>query len=195
MKFFVSFQTDAAAQFPQKWWGSGKRKVTMTAKYPIWNASFLWYKRESGLKESYWAPTSFPELVHVNFSIIFGKSFGPCLFCAVVQLATFSLDHLIYALAADVVITRTQTINRAWNFEGLVNMVQESSAIDWLKAFTRVGVYSTGTWNLVEWRSDVQGQENRTESWPAKMMNHFCVCLHRCRLINQLQYNYHSLLL
>ena len=192
MKLFVSFQTDAAAHFPQKWWASGKRNVTMTTtfmEYPIWNASFLWYKRETGLKESYWAPTSFPELVHVNFSIIFGKSCWPCLFCAVVQLATFSLDHVIDALAADVVITRAQTINRSWNFEGLVNMVQESSAIDWLKAFTCVGVYNTGTRNLVAWRSDVQGQENRTESWPANMMNHFRVWSHRCRLekTNQLQ--------
>ena len=96
------------------------------------------------------SPTSFSELLHVNFSLIVGKIFGPCLFCTVVQLANFSMDHVIDALAANVIITRAQTINRAWNFEGLVNMVQESSAIDWLKAFTRVGVYNTGTRNLVK---------------------------------------------
>ena len=94
--------------------------------------------------------TSFPELVHVNFSMIVGKIFGPCLFCTLVQLAHFAMDDVIDALAANVIITRSQTINRAWNFEGLVNMVQESSAIDWLKAFTRVGVYNTGTRSLVE---------------------------------------------
>ena len=94
--------------------------------------------------------TSFPELVHVNFSMIVGKIFGPCLFCTVVQPAHFVMDHVIDALAADVIITSAQTINRPWNFEGLVNMVQESSAIDWLKAFTRVGVSNTGTRSLVE---------------------------------------------
>ena len=81
--------------------------------------------------------TSFPELLHVNFSVINGKSFWPCLFCAVVQLANLSMDHVIDALAANVIITSTQTINRAWNFDDLVNMVQESSAIDILKAFTQ----------------------------------------------------------
>ena len=75
------------------------------------------------------SPTSFPELLHVNFSVIGDKIFGPCLFCAVVQLANLSMDHVIDALAADVIITSTQTINRAWNFDGLVNMAQESSAI------------------------------------------------------------------
>ena len=40
----------------------------------------------------------------------------------VVQLANFSMDHVIDALAVDVIITRTQTINRAWNFESLENM-------------------------------------------------------------------------
>ena len=55
------------------------------------------------------------------------------------------MDHVIDALAADVIITLTQTINRAWNFESLENMVQECSAIDCLKAFTRIGVYNAGT--------------------------------------------------
>ena len=57
------------------------------------------------------SPTSFPELPHVNFSVIGGKIFGPCLFCPVVQLANFSMDHVIDALAANVIITSTQTIN------------------------------------------------------------------------------------
>ena len=70
--------------------------------------------------------TSFPELLHENLSVINGKSFWPCLFCAVVQLANLSMDHVIDALAANVIISSTQTINRAWKFEGLVNMVQES---------------------------------------------------------------------
>ena len=82
----------------------------------------------------------------------------------VVQLSNFSVDHVIDALATDVIITRTQTINRAWNFESLENMVQESSALDWLKAFTRLGVHNTGTRSLVERRSEVQGQENHTEN-------------------------------
>ena len=82
--------------------------------------------------------TCFPELVHVNFSMIVSKILGLCLLCSVVQLANFSMDHVIDALAANVIITRAQTIDRARNFEGLVNMVQEGSAIDWLKAFTRV---------------------------------------------------------
>ena len=116
--------------------------------------------------------TSFPELLHVNFSVIGGKIFGPCLFCAVVQLANLSMDNVIDALAANVIITSTQTINRAWKFEGLVNMVQESSAIDWLKAFTRVGVFNTVAQSLVNWKGKVQGQETHTESWPANM-NHF----------------------
>ena len=89
------------------------------------------------------SPTSFPELLHVNFSVIGGKIFGPCLFCAVVQLANFSMDNVIDALAANVIITSTQSINRAWKFEGLVNMLQESSAIDWLKVFTPVDVFNT----------------------------------------------------
>ena len=42
-----------------------------------------------------------PELLHVNFSMIVGKIFGLCLFCTVVQLANFSMDHVIDALAAD----------------------------------------------------------------------------------------------
>ena len=81
--------------------------------------------------------------------MIIGKIFGPCLFCAVVQLANFSMDHVIDALAANVIITRAQTINRAWKFEGLVNMVQESSAIDWLEAFTPVDVSNTVVQGLV----------------------------------------------
>ena len=96
------------------------------------------------------SPTSFPELLHVNFSVIGGKSFWPCLFCAVVQLANLSMDNVIDALAANVVITSTQTINRAWKFEGLVNMVQESSAIDWLEAFTPVDVFNTVAQSLVD---------------------------------------------
>ena len=95
------------------------------------------------------SPTSFPELSHVNFSVIGGKIFGPCLFCAVVQPANLSMDHVIDALAANVIITSTQTINRAWKFEGLVNMVQESFAIDWLKAFTPVDVFNTVAQSLV----------------------------------------------
>lgn len=70
------------------------------------------------------------------------------------------MDHVIDALAADVFITRTQTISRAWNFESLENMVQECLAIDCLKAFTRIGVYNTRTRSLVKWRSEVQGREN-----------------------------------
>ena len=100
-------------------------------------------------------PTSFPELLHVNFSAIGGKIFGPCLFCAVVQLANLSMDHVIDALAANVIITSTQTRNRAWKFEGLVNMVQESSAIDWLEAFTRVGVFNTVAQSLVNRKGKV----------------------------------------
>ena len=96
------------------------------------------------------SPTSFPELLHVNFSVIGGKIFGPCLFCAVVQLANLSMNHVIDALAANVVITSTQTINRAWNFEGLVNMVQESSVIDWLEAFTPVDVFNTVAQSLFD---------------------------------------------
>ena len=110
------------------------------------------------------SPTSFPELLHVNFSVIGGKIFGPCLFCAVVQLANLSMDNVIDALAANVVITSTQTINRAWKFEGLVNMVQESSTIDWLKAFTRVDVFNTVAQSLVNRKGNVQGQETHTES-------------------------------
>ena len=142
------------------------------------------------------SPTSFPELLHVNFSVIVGKSFWPCLFCAVVQLANFSLDHVINALAANVIITSTQTINRAWNFKGLVNMVQESSPIDWLKPFTRISVYNTGTRSLVKWRSEAQGQENHTENSPM-MINHFRVWSHRYSLekTNHLLWNYHSRLL
>ena len=96
------------------------------------------------------SPTSFPELPHVNFSVIGGKIFGPCLFCAVVQLANLSMNHVIDALAANVIITSTQTINRAWKFEGLVNMVQESSAIGWLEAFTPVDVFNTVAQSLVD---------------------------------------------
>ena len=44
------------------------------------------------------------------------------------------MHHVIDALAADVIITRAQTINRAWDLEGLVNVVQESCAIDWPRA-------------------------------------------------------------
>ena len=62
------------------------------------------------------------------------------------------MDHVIDALAADVIITRTQTINRAWNFESLENMVLECSAIDWLKGFTRLGVLNTVARCLVEWK-------------------------------------------
>ena len=105
-------------------------------------------KRETSGKST--SPTSFPELLHVNFSVIGGKSFGPCLFCAVVKLAKLSMDNVIDALAANVIITSTQTINRAWKFEGLVNMVQESSAIDWLKAFTCVSVLNTVARRLVD---------------------------------------------
>ena len=96
------------------------------------------------------SPTFFPELLHVNFSVIGGKIFGPYLSSAVVQLANLSMDNVIDALAANVVITSTQTINRAWKFEGLVNMVQESSAIDWLEAFTPVGVFNTFAQSLVD---------------------------------------------
>ena len=110
------------------------------------------------------SPTSFPELLLVNFCMIVGKISGPCLFCPVVQLANFSMDHVIDALAANVIITSTQTINRAWKFEGLVSMVQESSAIDWLKAFTRVGVFNTVAQSLVNRKGKVQGLETYTES-------------------------------
>ena len=96
------------------------------------------------------SPTSFPELLHVNFIVIGGKSVWPCLFCAVVKLANLSMDNVIDALAANVIITSTKTINRAWKLGGLVNMVQESSAIDWLKAFTRVGVFNTVAQSLVD---------------------------------------------
>ena len=113
-------------------------------------ALYVIKQRETDRRVTYVVLTSFPELVHVHFSMIVGKIFGPCLFCTVVQLAHFAMDHVIDALAANVLITRAQTINRAWNFEGLVNMVQESSAIDWLKAFTRVGVSNNGTRSLVE---------------------------------------------
>ena len=108
--------------------------------------------------------TSFPELLHVNFSVNLGKSILPCLFCAVVQLAKLSMDNVIDALAANVVITSTQTINRAWKFEGLVNMVKESSAIDWLKAFTPVDFFNTVAQSLVNRKGKVQGQETHTES-------------------------------
>ena len=91
-------------------------------------------ERKTDLRVNYVVLTSFPELVHVNFSMIVGKIFWPCLFCTVVQLANLSMDHVIDALAANVIITRAQTVNRAWKFEGLVNMVEESSAIDWLKS-------------------------------------------------------------
>ena len=94
--------------------------------------------------------TSFPELLHVNFSVIGGKIFGPCLFCTVVQLAKLYIDHVIDALAANVIIISTQTINRAWKFEGLVNMVQESSSIDRLEAFTPFGVFNTVAQSLVD---------------------------------------------
>ena len=110
------------------------------------------------------SPTSFPELPHVNVSVIGGKIFGPCLFCAVVQLANLSMDHVIDALAANVIITSTQAINRAWKFEGLVNMVQESSAIDWLKAFTPVDVFNTVAQSLVNRKGKVQRQGTYTES-------------------------------
>ena len=60
------------------------------------------------------------------------------------------MDHMIDALAADVIITRAQTINRAWKIEALVNMVQENSATDWLEAFTLVGVFNTVARSLVE---------------------------------------------
>ena len=74
------------------------------------------------------------------------------------------MDHVIDVLAANVIITSTQTINRAWNFEGLVDMVQESSTIDWLKAFTRVGVLNTVARSLVDGKGKVQGKETYTES-------------------------------
>ena len=125
--------------------------------------SYAGKEKDKGFGKSA-SPTSFPELPHVNFSVIGGKSFGPCLFCAVVQLANLSMDHVIDALAANVIITRAQTINRAWKFEGLVNMVQESSAIDWLKAFTRVGVFNTVAQSLVNRKGKVQGQGTYTES-------------------------------
>ena len=82
--------------------------------------------------------------------MIVGKIFGLRFFCAVFQLANFSTDHVIDALAADVIITRAQTVNRAWNFEDLVKMVQESSAIDWLEVFTLVGFFDTVARSLVE---------------------------------------------
>ena len=107
-------------------------------------------ERKTDLRVNYVVLTSFPELVHINFSMIVDKIFGSCLFCTVVQLAHFAKDHVIDALAADVIITRAQTINRAWNFESLVNMAQESSAIDWLKPFTRLSIYNTGTRSLVK---------------------------------------------
>ena len=103
----------------------------------------------------------FPELLHVNFSVIGGKIFGPCLFCGVAPLANLSMDNVIDALAANVIITSTQTINRAWNFDGLANMVQESSAIDWLKAFTRVGVLNTVARSLVNRKGKAQGTRPR----------------------------------
>ena len=74
------------------------------------------------------------------------------------------MDHVIDVLAANFIITSTQTINRAWNFEGLVNMVQESSTIDWLEAFTRVGVLNTVARSLVDGKGKVQGKETYTES-------------------------------
>ena len=98
------------------------------------------------------------------------------------------MDHVIDALAANVIITSTQTINRAWKFEGLVNMVQESSAIDWLKAFTRVGVFNTVAQSLVDWKGKVQGQETHTESWWANM-NHFRTWLENEALENQTNCN------
>ena len=169
--------------------------------YLLWSTQLrtqaLNEKRGTDLVLSKFAsPTSFPELLHVNFSIIGGKSIWPCLFCTAVQLAHFAKDHVIDALAADVIITRAQTINRAWNFEGLVNMVQESSAIDWLKSFTRLSVYNAGTESLVKWRSEIQGQENHTENSPM-MINHFSVWSHRCSLekTNHLWWIYDSRLL
>ena len=57
---------------------------------------------------------------------------------------------MVFSELAYVIITSTQTINRAWKFEGLVNMVQESSAIDWLEAFTPVDVFNTVTQSLVD---------------------------------------------
>ena len=131
-------------------------------EYPTSNQGFMLERRETSGKST--SPTSFPELLHVNFSVIGGKIFGPCLFCAVVQLANLSMDNVIDALAANVIITSTQTINRAWKFEGLVNMVQESSAIDWLKAFTRVDVFNTVAQRLVNRKGKVQGQGTYTES-------------------------------
>ena len=88
MKFFVSFQRESASLFPQKWWASGGE--TLPWQLPLWSiqsgiqAFFLWYKRETGLKDICWAPTSFPELAHENFGIIGGKIFGLCLFRTVV---------------------------------------------------------------------------------------------------------------
>ena len=149
----VSFQYDTASLFPQKCLSDWERKVTMRAtwmKLQPGPLSFRYRERGIDLRANYALLTSFSELVHVNFSIIVGKILELCLFCTVVQLANFSTNNVIDTLAADVVITRAQTINRAWNFEGLVNMVLKSSAIDWLKAFTRVGIHNTGTRSLVE---------------------------------------------
>ena len=96
--------------------------ATTFMEYPTWNPGFMREKRRRGSRQIR-VTYLFPELVHVNFNIIVGKSFGPCLFCTVVQFLNFSMDHVIDALAADIIITRTQTINRAWNFESLENMV------------------------------------------------------------------------
>ena len=74
--------------------------------------SYAGKEKDKGFGKSA-SPTSFPELLHVNFRVIGGKSFGLCLFCAVVQIANLSMNNVIDALAANVVITSTQTINRA----------------------------------------------------------------------------------
>ena len=139
--------------------------TTKSMKYTTWNPGLMREKRETRfLANLRHLLQSFPELLHVNFSVIGGKIFGPCLFCAVVQLANLSMDNVIDALAANVIITRTQTIDRAWKFEGLVKMVRESSAVDWLKAFTRVGVLNTVARSLVNRKGKVQGREIYTES-------------------------------
>ena len=45
--------------------------------------SYAGKEKDEGFGKSA-SPTSFPELLHVNFSVIGGKIFEPCLFCAVV---------------------------------------------------------------------------------------------------------------
>ena len=67
-------------------------------------------------------------------------------------------------------------------------MVQESSTIDWLKAFIRVGVLNTVARSLVDGKGKVQGKETYTESWPANT-NRFRVWLENESLKKQTNCN------